>query len=134
MSVDCVLLAKCCRICSAESDNIQNIFETTEIGKRSVDMLEFCLQQPIDISDCFPKCICIECISNLIQTYQFFELFKKSEEYFISQYQKVNEMTVATVTNDIKIESIELPKINEVFIKAELPAMDFAIATDFLEG
>lgn len=134
MSAHCPFSAKCCRICSAECENIQNIFEITEIDKRPVDMLEFCLQHPIDTSDCFPKSICIECITNLIQTYQFFVLFKKSEEYFVSLYQTVNEMTTDVVTNNIKIESIELPEINEVLIKSELPGMDITTATDLLEG
>lgn len=133
MSAHCLFPAKCCRICSAECENIQNIFETTENGKRVVDMLEFCLQHPIDTSDCFPKCICIECITNLIQTYHFFVLFKKSEEYFISLYQQFNDTTISAVTHNIKIESIELPEINEVLIKAE-PLTMYTSTTDILEG
>lgn len=136
MSANCIWPAKCCRICSAECENIEKLFETAENGKRAVDMLEFCLQHPIDTSDCFPTWICIECITGLIQTYQFFVLYKKSEEHFVSLYQKHNEMNIDACRHytNVKIESIELPEINEVLIKTELLGMDFTTATDLIEG
>lgn len=102
-----------CRICTAtEYEEVQNIFDAVDGDRRLIDMLEYCLQQTIDTSDCFPKTICSECIAALTTTYEFFQLYKKSEVHFIRMHQNV----ASPNPNGIKVE--------EILIKTEQEMID----------
>lgn len=68
-------------------------------------MLEYCLQQPIDTSGYFPDNICVECTSKLVECYEFFVLYKKSEEHFLLLYRN----GIGTTNGEIKIETIDEP-------------------------
>lgn len=91
-----------CRICTANCTDARSIFDEIHDGKRAVDLLEYCLQQPINTNGCFPMDICDLCTSCLIETYEFFVIYKKSETYFLSLLDSSGQSA-------IKIESIDLP-------------------------
>lgn len=86
-------LQNCCRICTTRCEGICSLFEVTHHGKRPVDLLEYCFQQTIDTSECYPDIICSECSTNLIETYEFFVLYKRSEQYFQSFALSDTQMT-----------------------------------------
>lgn len=116
----------CCRICTNQCESGQSIHEyIVYIDKRPVEMLEYCLQQPMDISPTFPDYICAECIPSLIETHKFFVLYKKSEEYFKAIHRNWNESMV----EEIKIEPIINSEYSglligdDVHVKAE-PGID----------
>lgn len=94
-------IEKCCRICATNCADAHSIYKEHQNGKRTVEMLEYCLQQPIDKSEQFPEDICDKCSSNLIATYEFFLLYKKSEEYFLALHQDDDAQ--------IKIENVDVP-------------------------
>lgn len=94
-----------CRICAKQCATVKNIFDVTQNDKRCVDMLECCLQQPINTNERFPNSICPECESNLVITYEFFVLYKKSEEYFVSC---VNNIIAEVKEEPFRIEVIQI--------------------------
>lgn len=121
----------CCRICRENRAGVHNIFDEFYNGQRLVDMLEYCLQYPVNTSEQYPDTICAECSSNLIVTYEFFVLFKKSEEYF----QNCIDEVVKT-PNQIKIELVNVPDTNETsldYIKIE-PSIETNIDVSVDEG
>lgn len=108
----------CCRICEINSENVRSIHEEIHNGKGAVDMLEYCLQQPIDTSEYFPSNICDQCQSKLVECYEFLLLYKKSEEHFLLLYHNQNVMT----NNIIKIEALEVPTssdVSEILVESE---------------
>lgn len=98
-----------CRVCSSDyRDDIhrlKSIFDEIHNGKRVLDILEFCFQQPIDTTYRNPLNICDECISNLIITYEFFVLYKQSETYFSSHFEELSE---------VKFEAVVVPASNVI--------------------
>lgn len=107
----------CCRICTNQCDSGQSIHEyIVYIDKRPVEMLEYCLQQPVDTSPHFPDFICVECIPSLIETHKFFSLYKKSEDYFKAIHCSWNE---STIVEDIKVEPIIIPEYSGFVIGAD---------------
>lgn len=128
----------CCRICTKQCDSGQSIHEyIVYIDKRPVELLEYCLQQPVDTSPYFPDYICVECIPSLIETHKFFSLYKKSEDYFKAIHRNWNE---STMVEDIKVEPIIVPEYSgcgigdddddDVPIKAEPEIDDETTAAD----
>lgn len=121
---DKIPFRNCCRICTNQCVSGQSIFEyIVLVDKRPVEMLEYCLQQPVDTSTQFPENICTECIPILIETYKFFTLYKKSEKYFNALQRNLNE----TIEDRIKVEPITVSEhfgiIDDVPIKDE-PGFD----------
>lgn len=107
-----------CRICTNQCESGQSIYEyIVDVDKRPVEMLEYCLQQPVDISSHFPNYICAECIPSLIETYKFFTLYKKSEEYFKAIHQNWNDSMV----EEIKVEPIIIPQYSGLIIGDAVP-------------
>lgn len=74
-----------CRVCATHTVDGNSIFDVIHKEKRSIDMLEYCFQQPIDTTESFPRYVCTKCTWNLIETYEFFILYKQSEAYFHQQ-------------------------------------------------
>lgn len=79
-------IEKCCRVCATISLNVNSLFDIGEDETRFIDMLEYCLQQPLDTHDYFPSYICLDCTTNLKKTHEFFVLYKKSEAFFLTQH------------------------------------------------
>lgn len=107
-------LQNCCRICATRHTIVHSIYEEFLEGKRPMDLLEFCLQQPIDTNTFLPDAICVPCTTKLIETYEFFVLYKKSEEYFFTFRPEANQIP--------KIETIytaDIPEVTEDIIKTE---------------
>lgn len=117
------ILEKLCRLCATQCPQTNSIFRTIHDGKRSIDLLEYCLQHPIDTSACYPEIVCDECSKVLIQTYEFFVKYKKSEEYFLTLHQDINQIQV-------KIEVVQPDNVPENldeirnFIEIENAAID----------
>lgn len=75
-----------CRICTAKSDDAQNLFETIHNGTALAEMLGICLKRPINLDDGLPKNICTSCENHLKSTYEFHCRCEASEEYFLKQF------------------------------------------------
>lgn len=120
-----------CRVCATDCTNTFSIFELIHDGKRSIDLLEYCFQQSIDTSEHFPKCICTECSSNLILTYELFLLYKRSEEFFQAQYQ--TGTNYAILDDFIKVdptEPIAMVSMDETFTELKT---EFDISPESME-
>lgn len=106
-----------CRICATQTNQVQNLFETTHDGIFLSEMLRYCLKRTVDRIDGFPGNICSNCKTNLIFTYEFHRICETSEEYFskrlpLNKYNdefKENSESIPTNQNaidaDIKIEN-----------------------------
>lgn len=70
-----------CRICAKVTVNAIDLFAAEHEGKKFFEMLEFCLQQPIE-TDGLPRIICNACSITLIAVHKFHTLYYNSEHYF----------------------------------------------------
>lgn len=72
-----------CRICATEQDDcMNNLLTSIHNGLYFIDMLQYCLQRPIDKDNRLPLNICLDCTSNLIVAYNFNVLINGSEQRF----------------------------------------------------
>lgn len=137
----------CCRICASNRPDIQNLFEVIHDEKRLVDILEHCLQRALNSGDCYPNCICSDCSTDLIKTYDFFVLFEKSEQLFLSRCDAINTIQIKTETAcpleceiipEIILKSnheVFVPDIEDVAIEEQQNTLDFKseLESDYYE-
>lgn len=137
----------CCRICASNRPDIQNLFEVIHDEKRLVDILEHCLQRALNTGDCYPNYICSGCSTDLIKTYDFFVLFEKSEQLFVSRCDAINTIQIKTETAcpleceiipEIILKSnheVFVPDIEDVAIEEQQNTLDFKseLESDYYE-
>lgn len=119
---DRIYSEKLCRICRENCQNVLNIFEEIQFGERQrpVDLLEYCLQQPIGNGDSFPITICTECFSKLLSMYEFFVICKESEKYY-SLLQQQHHYQHQVVKDSIEVKTELITQTPEPIELLELP-------------
>lgn len=85
----------CCRICTENSSETHNLFETRHRATTLSEMMSFCTQLALQENDSSrPSNICRPCIENLRTAYYFCKLAKASEEKFREFYLSQQSVTI----------------------------------------
>lgn len=108
-----------CRICASNRPNKRNLFEVIYDEKRLINILEQCLKRTLDTDDYFPNCICSDCSADLINTYEFFALFEKSEKWFARRYNTPNAIQLKCKSVEMPLAEGENENIRDISLKSE---------------